>query len=65
MGEQASQAFYVRCDEENNPPEVRDNGKLIADVGIAPSVPFEYIVMRVGRQGNTLEIENIGLGRAA
>lgn len=65
VGDEPSQAFFIRCDEVNNPPPVRDNGQLIAEVGIAPSVPFEFIVLRVGRRGNTLEIENIGLGRAA
>lgn len=65
VGDEPSQAFFIRCDEENNPPPVRDNGQLIAEIGVAPSVPFEFIVLRVGRRGNTLEIENTGLGRAA
>jgi len=65
MGDEPAQAFFIRCDEENNPPALRDNGELLVEFGIAPSIPFEFIVLRVGRRGNTLEIENSGLGRAA
>lgn len=54
-GGQAEEAYYVKCDEENNPPEVSD-GRLIADVAIAPAYPFEFVVLRVGRTANELEI---------
>jgi phage tail sheath protein FI len=47
IGASASQAFYVKCDGEINPPEVRAQGQVIADIGVAPSRPNEYIVMRV------------------
>ncbi len=58
-GATAAEAFFVQCDESNNPPQQRENGWLVADVGIAPSVPFEFIVLRVGRQGNEFEIEEM------
>lgn len=60
VGPSAAQAFLVRCDEVNNPPELRDNGQLLAEVAIAPSQPFEFVVLRVGRQGNAFEIEEPG-----
>lgn len=56
-GASASASFFVVCDDTNNPPEVRENGWLIADVGIAPAQPFEYIVVRIGRLGNAFEIQ--------
>lgn len=66
VGATAEQAFFVKCDQENNPPEQRDKGQLLAHIGIAPSKPFEFVVLRVGRQGNELEItESVLLARAA
>jgi len=56
MGDTAQAAFFVTCDETNNPPAQRDNGQLLAEVGVAPSKPFEFIVLRVGRTGNEFEI---------
>ena len=65
-GEVAEQAFFVQCDELNNPPEQRANGQLLAEVGVAPSVPFEFVVLRVGRQGEELQITESNLfARAA
>ncbi len=57
VGAAAEEAFFVKCDEDNNPPRERDNGRLLADVGVAPSNPFEFVVVRVGRQGNEFEIQ--------
>ncbi|MEX2500616.1 MAG: phage tail sheath C-terminal domain-containing protein [Wenzhouxiangellaceae bacterium] len=66
VGAAPDQAFFVKCDRDNNPPEQRDKGRLQADVGVAPSKPFEFVVLRVGRQGNELEItESVLLARAA
>ena len=58
-GTTLQEAFFVRCDDDNNPPRERDNGRLIAEVGVAPSKPFEFVVLRVGRQGNEFEIEEV------
>jgi uncharacterized protein len=56
MGVQPEEAFFVRCDEDNNPPNERDMGRLHADVGVAPSVPYEFIVLRVGRTAEEWEL---------
>jgi hypothetical protein len=56
MGNTVEEAFYVKCDEENNPPNERDKGRLLADIGIAATKPFEFIILRVGRTGNEFEI---------
>jgi phage tail sheath protein FI len=40
-------AFYVNCDESTNPPELRDQGRLTCEVGIAPVKPAEFVVFRV------------------
>jgi len=46
-GATADEAFYVKCDEETNPPESRDVGQLTCEIGIAPVRPAEYIVVRI------------------
>ena len=58
-GSSAAEAFFVKCDDEINPPEQRDNGQLLAIVGVAPSQPFEFIVLRVGRVNNAFEIDEV------
>lgn len=57
LGSAAPQdAFYVKCDAETNPPEVRDAGQVITEIGLAPIVPGEFIVIRLihGASGVTL-----------
>ncbi len=46
-GETKEQAFFVKCDEETNPPEVRDAGMCVIDVGVAPVRPAEFLVFRI------------------
>jgi Bacteriophage tail sheath protein len=41
------QAFYVKCDEETNPPEVRDLGQVITEIGVAIVRPAEFVIFRV------------------
>jgi phage tail sheath protein FI len=60
VGTTPAQAFAVRCDDVNNPPESRADGNLIADVAVAPSQPFEYVVLRLGRQNNAFEVQERG-----
>jgi uncharacterized protein len=40
------EAFFVKCDEELNPPDVRDRGQLVIDVGLAPVKPAEFVIFR-------------------
>ena len=49
FGEKAGQAFFVKCDAENNPPESIDEGKLIVEVGIAPVKPAEFVIFRISQ----------------
>ncbi len=45
QGDTPQEAFYVKCDEETNPPEVRDLGQVITEIGLAPIQPCEFIVV--------------------
>jgi len=51
-GATEEQAFFVRCDETNNPAFIADAGRLIAEIGVAPSEPLEFIVLRLAREGD-------------
>lgn len=51
-GATEEQAFFVRCDEMNNPPYITDAGRLIAEIGVAPAEPLEFIVLRLARDGD-------------
>jgi phage tail sheath protein FI len=56
QGATSRDAFYVKCDGETNPPEVRDAGQVITEVGLASTVPGEFIVIRIvhGASGVTM-----------
>jgi phage tail sheath protein FI len=47
FGSSPEQAFYVKCDEELNPLEIRDLGQLIIEVGLAPVKPAEFVIFRI------------------
>jgi phage tail sheath protein FI len=59
-GRTAAEAFYVKCGEVENPAGSRERGLLIAEVGVAPARPFEFIVVRVGVSDNALEVAETG-----
>ncbi|OLB36154.1 MAG: hypothetical protein AUH11_12025 [Acidobacteria bacterium 13_2_20CM_57_17] len=50
------EAFFVKCGAKNNPPELSDAGQFLAEVGVAPVIPAEFIVFRVGRTQDRLEV---------
>ena len=49
FGTSPEQAFFVKCDEETNPPEVIDAGQLIVEIGMAPVKPAEFVIFRIGQ----------------
>jgi len=57
VGATPEQAFFVKCDAENNPPEIVDAGRLVVDIGIAPSKPAEFIVFRIGQWSGGAEVQ--------
>ena len=46
-GNTPQEAFFVKCDAETNPPEVRDQGQIVTQIGLAPAVPNEFIVVQI------------------
>jgi uncharacterized protein len=55
-GKTDADSFYVKCDAENNPPELAAAGAFLAQVGVAPALPAEFVVFRVGRTEDRLEV---------
>ncbi|TAK74777.1 MAG: phage tail sheath family protein, partial [Aquabacterium sp.] len=47
FGATAEEAFYVKCDAENNPPDSRETGKLVIEVGISIVRPAEFVIFRI------------------
>ncbi|HEU0074652.1 MAG TPA: phage tail sheath subtilisin-like domain-containing protein [Dehalococcoidia bacterium] len=47
FGTTASEAFYVKCDRETNPPEIIDAGMMVCEIGIAPVKPAEFIIFHI------------------
>ncbi|QNU65812.1 phage tail sheath family protein [Ruminiclostridium herbifermentans] len=49
-GSTQEEAFFIKVDEENNPPATRDVGQLIIEVGVAPVKPAEFVIIRVSQK---------------
>ncbi len=49
FGATPAEAFYVRCDETTNPPEVRELGQVVTEIGVAVVRPAEFVVFRVSQ----------------
>jgi phage tail sheath protein FI len=52
MGATPEEAFFVKCDEETNPPEVVDAGQVVIVIGIAPVKPAEFVIFRIGQSAS-------------
>jgi phage tail sheath protein FI len=49
FGATAAEAFFVKCDAENNTQDTIDVGQLIIDIGIAPVKPAEFVIFRISQ----------------
>ena len=47
VGAKEEEAFFVKCDEETNPPESVLLGRVITEIGVAPSKPAEFVIFRI------------------
>ena len=57
-GETEAEAFFVRCDEAVNPGWSSDLGRLVAEVGVAPAHPLEYLLLRISQDTDgTVRVE--------
>lgn len=49
FGTTPQEAFYVKCDAETNPPEIRDLGQVVTEIGVAVVKPAEFVVFRLSQ----------------
>jgi hypothetical protein len=49
FGANATEAFYVKCDAETNPPDMVEAGQVTVEIGIAPVKPAEFVVFRISQ----------------
>ena len=56
VGASPEEAFFVKCDEETNPPYLVDAGQVVTMVGLAPVKPAEFVIFRIGQHASGAEI---------
>jgi len=49
FGNTPQEAFFVKCDAETNPPEVRDLGQVVTEIGVAVVKPAEFVIFRISQ----------------
>jgi hypothetical protein len=49
FGTTPQEAFFVKCDAELNPPEVRELGQVITEIGVAIVRPAEFVIFRISQ----------------
>ncbi len=59
-GDRPADSFRVRCDDSNNPARGRADGELVVDIAVAPAVPLEFIILRLGRRDAAFELAEQG-----
>jgi len=58
MGSSAEEAFFVRCDRSTMTQDDIDNGRLVCVIGIAPTKPAEFVILRIAQwQGGSAATE--------
>lgn len=55
FGSTPEESFYVKCDAELNPPEVRDVGQVITEIGVAIVRPAEFVIFRITQSTGALQ----------
>ena len=55
-GRTPGEALYVRCDRTTNPPDERETGRVVAEVGLAPSRPNEFVVVHIVRDASGVTV---------
>ena len=49
FGGSPQEGFYVKCDAETNPPDLRALGQLVTEIGVAVVEPAEFVVFRISQ----------------
>jgi phage tail sheath protein FI len=49
FGTTPQEAFYVKCDAETNPPELRELGQVVTEIGVSIVRPAEFVIFRISQ----------------
>jgi uncharacterized protein len=47
FGETPKKAFFVKCDHDTNPPQLRELGQVVTEIGVAIVKPAEFVIFRI------------------
>jgi uncharacterized protein len=47
FGSNPEQAFFVKCDKDTNPKDVRELGQVVTEIGVAIVKPAEFVIFRI------------------
>jgi phage tail sheath protein FI len=47
FGDTPNRAYFIKCDEDTNPPEVRDAGRVVTEIGVAIVRPAEFVIFQI------------------
>lgn len=47
FGSVPEQAFFVKCDKDTNPDDVRKLGQVVTEIGVAIVKPAEFVIFRI------------------
>jgi phage tail sheath protein FI len=56
QGSVVSDAFFVRCNADLNPPDSREVGQVVTEIGLAPAAPAEFVIVTVQHNSGTTEL---------
>lgn len=59
-GETEQSAFFVRTSDDLNPPQSLALGRLVAEVGVAPAEPLEFLVLRISGDRDGVRVVESG-----
>jgi phage tail sheath protein FI len=62
-GNSPNEAYFVRCDETINTPQVIQSGEVRMEIGVALQAPAEFVIIRISQfdSGGSLAIEGINV----
>ena len=49
FGATPQEAFYVKCDAETNPPDAREVGQVVTEIGVAIVRPAEFVIFKISQ----------------
>jgi phage tail sheath protein FI len=52
-GERPEEAYFVRCDRSTMTQSDLDSGRMVIEVGVAPTRPAEFVIVRIGQWTTT------------